>query len=416
MKALLCPLSDGGYLYPAIAVGLELRRRGHVVSAIGRASAAPVLAEAGLPFAAAEDFGVCGGFSATWWGKTGMAQYLAILRSARQVQADLLISSVLCPGAVLAAEVLDVPVVVIGLSVHLWEYQAGGADEPPFGRTRQDRTNLALEHYADLRAEACVRGSSRWPHYPLTGDALLLRGDPALEYPGAVLPDRVAHVGPLVWEPAADPAELAAIRSRLALTGKPVVYAHLGRFFGGTSRWPRLNAAFAKRSPFQAVVEQGRSTRPQPDPSAGIIVVSKPWMGPLIDLAGLVLTSGTSAPALAAMVRGRPLGVYPNGSEQPLLAAACVRAGVASYLFEEQSPDQIGPLAALWHDGEKRASAVVLGRRLVARHGPALAAEIAERVLAGRAWPEGRIDRPDIGGDTSSANRCITGVPGEECP
>ena len=409
MKVLLCPLSDGGYLYPAVAVGRELRRRGHSVSALGRASAAPVLAEAGLPFAAAEDFGVGSGFSATWWGTTGMAQYLATLRAARQVQADLLVTSVLCPGAVLAAEVLDIPVVVIGLSVYLWDYETGGDGEPQVGRARQDRTQLTLQHYADLREEACVSGSSRWPRYPLAGEALLLRGDPALEYPGAVLPDRVHHVGPLAWEPAADPAEVDAVRAQLDRVGKPVVYVHLGRFFGGNSRWPPLNAAFASDSPFQAVVEQGRSTKPQPDPRAGILLVRKPWMGPLIDLAGLVLTSGTSAPVLAALLRGRPLGVCPNGSEQPLLAAACVRAGVAAHVLDQRRDDHLELLRAIWRDNEMRASAIGLGRRLAARESAERAAEIAEGALAGRPWPESRMDRPDAGGDTDSANRCVTG-------
>ncbi len=409
MKILLCPLSDGGYLYPAIAVGRELRRRGYEISALGRAGAAPILAEAGLPFAAAEEFGVGSGFSATWWGTTGMAQYLATLRAARQAQADLLITSVLCPGAVLAAEVLDIPVVVIGFAVHLWDYEAGGDGEPQLGRAREDRTQLTLQHYADLREEACVSGSSRWPRYPLAGEALLLRGDPVLEYPGAVLPDRVGHVGPLSWEPAADPAEVAAIRDRLDRIGKPVVYVHLGRFFGGNSRWPPLNAAFGAGSPFQAVVEQGRSTKPQPDPLAGILLVSKPWMGPLLDLAGLVLTSGTSAPVLAALLRGRPLGVCPNGSEQPLLSAACVRAGVAAYVLDQHHDNQVEQLTAIWRNDEARAGAIGLGRRLAATEGAERAAGIVERVLAGRPWPESRMDRVDSGGETGSANRCGTG-------
>ncbi|MGW2548204.1 hypothetical protein ACWC5I_46955, partial [Kitasatospora sp. NPDC001574] len=46
MNILLCPLSDGGYLYPALAAGRELRRRGHRVGVLGRAGAAAVVAEA----------------------------------------------------------------------------------------------------------------------------------------------------------------------------------------------------------------------------------------------------------------------------------------------------------------------------------------------------------------------------------
>ncbi|MFB7469557.1 glycosyltransferase [Kitasatospora sp. NPDC056184] len=374
MNILLCPLSDGGYLYPALAAGRELLRRGHRVSVLGRAGAAPFAAEAGLPFAAAEEFGGERAFSAARWGVTGLAQYRATVRAARQARADLLVTSVLCNGALLAAEVLDVPVVVLGLSIHLWTYRSGGADEPQYGRTRENRTRETLALYAATREEAGLAGRpSRWPaaggrgtapdDTPLLGDALLLRGLPELEYPGAEVPPQVRYVGPLAWEPAADPAELAAVDAALARTGKPVVYVHLGRFFGGGTPWPRLNATFTGGR-YQAVVEQGRTGDPRPDPDADILLVRKPWLGPLAERAGLVLTAGTSAPVLGALLRGRPLGVTPNGSEQPVLGAALLRAGAAVHLPRTPRPDPAGLLDAAWRDERLRARARALGHRL----------------------------------------------------
>lgn len=380
MRVLLCPLSDGGYLYPAIAAGLELRRRGHDVCALGRASAGLALAEAGVSFVAAEDLGVRDGFSAARWAVTGLEQYLAVRRAAAAARADLLVTSVLCQGALLAAEMLDIPVVVLGLSVHLWEYLAGGEAEPQLGRTRENRAEEMSGFYAGLREQAGLAArSSRWPRHPLLGEALLLRGDPSMEYPGAVLPDRVHHVGPLAWEPAADPGEIDALRRRLDRAGKPVVYVHLGRFFGGSSRWPALNAAFASDGPFQAVVEQGRSTRPEPAVGSDILLVRKPWMGPLIDLAGLVISSGTSAPVLAALLRGRPLGVCPNGAEQPLLAGACVRLGIARHVLGYNCDDHQAVLRSAWQDRGMAEQARALGRRLASAGSASRAADLIER-------------------------------------
>ncbi|MFJ2775078.1 glycosyltransferase [Kitasatospora sp. NPDC087315] len=404
MNILLCPLSDGGYLYPAIAAGRELRRRGHQVGVLGRSAAAPVAAEAGLPFAAAEDFGGRRAFSAACWGTTGPAQYRATVRAARQAGADLLVTSVLCNGALLAAEALDIPVVVIGLSVHLWNYRTGGDDEPQLGRTRKNRTHACLELYTATREQAGLAGRRpRWPESPLLGDALLLRGDPVLECPGAVLPERVHHVGPLAWEPAADQAKLAAVRAQVELSGKPVVYVHLGRFFGGGTPWPRLNATFTDGR-FQAVVEQGRSTDPRPAPGADILLVRKPWMGPLIDLAGLVLTNGTSAPVLAALVRGRVLGVSPNGAEQPLLSGACLRAGVAAHIPRAVTPDPSGPLESAWQNDLLRERARELGHRLAAANNPVRAADVIERAAQRSATSRTRekhgysVHRPGQGG------------------
>ncbi|MFI1096038.1 glycosyltransferase [Streptomyces sp. NPDC020917] len=400
MNVLLCPLSDGGYLYPAIAVGRELRGRGHHVSVLARAGAAPIAAEAGLPFAAAEEFGGRRAFSATWWGRTGVAQYRATVRAARQARADLLVTSVLCNGALLAAETLDIPVVVIGLAAHLWDYRSGGAGEQSWGRTRENRTAVSLDLYESVREQAGLppRRTRRpddparghpCPGSPLLGEALLLRGDPELEHPGSELPQRVHHVGPLAWEPAADAAETAAIRAHTARRGKPVVYVHLGRFFGGRDPWPQLNEAFTG-GPLQAVVEQGRSTDPRPAAGADILLVRKPWMGPLVDMAELVLTSGTSAPVLGALLRGRPLAVSPNGSEQPLLSWACLRAGVAVHLPKAPDPSQdvrsaaAGPAALLTsalRDEQLRDRAAALGRRLAAAGGPARAADVIDQVV-----------------------------------
>jgi UDP:flavonoid glycosyltransferase YjiC (YdhE family) len=376
VNVLLCPLSDAGYLYPAIAVGRELHRRGHGVSVLGRSAAAPVAARAGLSFLAAEDRGGEGGFSVGRWRAGGPAQVRATRQTAHDVGADVLVTSVLSHGALLAGEVLDIPVVVLGLSVYLWDYRAGGDGEWQPETSRAMRTHQTLRIYDELRIEAGLparrdTGST----FPLHGAALLLRGDPSFEYPGAVLPDRVHHVGPLAWEPAAG-SGADAVLAQLDRVGKPVVYVHLGRFFGGHTQWPRLNAAFTG-GPFQAVVEQGRSTNPDPVPGADILLVRKPWMRPFLDRAGLVLASGTSAPVLAALLRGRPLGLSPNGSEQPVLAAACVRTGVGVYLFDDRNP--VAGLSAAWHDSGLRDRARSLGWKLATADSAARAADIVEQ-------------------------------------
>jgi UDP:flavonoid glycosyltransferase YjiC (YdhE family) len=385
VNVLIGSMSDPGYLYPAIAVARELRRGNDTVHVIGRPSAAPAAAAAGLPFLAAKDYGGSGGFSVSRWFLGGLAQYRAILRAAAEVRADVLVTSVLCHGALLAAELLDIPVVVLGLAAHLWDYPAGGADEPqPPSSHRHWRTSTVLEWYGGLREQVSLPArTDTWPSSPLFGTALLLRGDAALEHPGAVLPERVHHVGPFEWEPAPDPAELDRVTETLYRVGKPVVYVHLGRVFGGTGLWPRLNATFSS-GPFQAVVEQGRSSDPLPAAGADILLVREPWMGPLIDRSGVVWSSSTSAPVLAALLRGRPLVVSPAGSEQPVLAAACVRAGVAVRVPDEAGPDLSAVLRSAWRDDGLRERAQALGRRLAGSPGARRAADIIRAAAGGR--------------------------------
>ena len=395
MNILLSPLSDPGYLYPAVAVGLELRRRGHTVHLLGRPSATGTAAAAGLDTVAAADCGAPLAFSAGRWFREGEGQYLATLRAAAAVRADAVVTSVLCHGALVAAEVLDIPVVVLGLAAHLWTYRPGPL--PSADGTRAEREALFLSRLqqirdtAGLRPRADQRGAE-----PLFGTALLVRGASDLEEPGALLPDRVHQVGPCFWEPEAPSADLDAVDGALRAVGKPVVYVHLGRYFGGTGLWPTLADAFTGGR-FQAVVELGRT--PDPDPGAvplrgaDVVQVRKPWMTPLIERSELVLTNATSAPVLGALLRGRPLAVAPEGSEQPLLARACVRAGVAARLPAGARARQT--LARISADDGLHARARRLGAELAATDGPARAADLVTLAVTGR--PErGRKENADV--------------------
>jgi len=329
MNILLCPLSDPGYLYPSLRVGIELRLRGNTVSVLGNETAAAATAAAGLDLIPADQVGDPAAFFVKTWGFHGLNQFQAVCRAAKSVRADLLVTSVLCQGALLAAEVLDLPVVVMGFAAHLWRYQSGADEEPATPADRLWRENIMLANYTLTRDQiGLAPRRDPQPQRALIGSGLLLRGHPDLEHPGAVLPAGIHHAGPCLWEPPPDPGEAADIAAALDRVGKPVVYVHLGRIFDGGALWPRLNSAFTD-GPFQAVVELGRTGRPQPDARADLLVVRKPWMGPLVERAELVLTNATSAPVLMGLSHGRPLVVAPAGSEQPLLAEACLKAGVA---------------------------------------------------------------------------------------
>lgn len=377
MNVLLCPVSSGGFIYPAIAAGLELHGRGQRVTLLGEAAATPAARASGLPFVPAQEYGARGSLAVNMWHVQGSEQYQAVLRAAADLRADVLVTSVLCHGALLAGEALDLPVVVIGLAAYLWRYQAGGEDEPRERAERDWRTADMLRYYRQAREQA---GFGDRPGFPLTGDTHILRGDPALECPDATLPAGVYHAGPCSWEPAADPDEVREVTELLDRVGKPVVYVHLGRVFNGPDMWPMLNAAFTG-GPFQAVVELGRSPARRPAPGADIVAVRKPWMTPLIERAGLVLTSATSAPVLNGLLQGRPLAVAPSGSEQPLLARACVRAGAAVYLPGADGAAWSARICSAWLDRELRDHAGALGGRLARAEGRSRVADMTEAFL-----------------------------------
>lgn len=319
MNVTLCPLSDPGYLYPVLAAGRELRRRGHTVQVLAGPDAAPAVAAAGLELSALAPRTA---LSVAHWTVRGPEQYAAVAAAVRELRPDVLVTSVLNHGALVAAEAAGLPVVVLGLAAHLWPYRFG----PDDGCGRAWRLAEMLKHYTAVRESAGLAPRrDRFADTPLLGSAFLLRGHPVMEVPGAELPSVVRHVGPCWWEPA------PPVREEPLPDAGPVAYVHLGRTFGGSSLWPRLNAAFASGA-YRAVVELGRSGPPEAAPGARLTVGRRARMGPLVERADLVLTNATSAPVLAALLHGKPLLVAPNGSEQQVLAAACLRAGVARRL------------------------------------------------------------------------------------
>jgi UDP:flavonoid glycosyltransferase YjiC (YdhE family) len=384
MRVLLCPLSDPGYLYPALAVGRELRSRGHLVAVLCGPRATRTVALAGLLAVSVEEYGDTRllNVGSRPFNQATIGQYTAVRETARDFGADVLLTSVLCQGSLLAAESLDVPCVVAGFSTWLWPFRQGGAD-PEDDAYREWLVGGMRQFYDEARAAASMRPRrDRHPEQPLLGAAFLLRGHPDLEPEGVTLPDEVCYVGPCAWEPDAAPEDVAQVADQLRSVGKPVVYVHLGRDFGGDSLWPRLNAAFTG-TPFQAIVEQGRSGRADPAPGADVLVIRKPWMDPVISMATLVLTNATSAPVLGALRHGIPLVVAPNGSEQPLLAASCIRTGVAALLPDDPSA-AAETLSSAVVDPRLAERAALIGSKLRASGGAKAAAAIVQDCVGAR--------------------------------
>lgn len=393
MKVLLCPLSSGGFLYPATAAALELHRRGHDVTLFATGAAGRAAAAAGIAVLPPATEREPHAFDVSRWFRDGDSQYRVVREAARALRPDVVVTSVLCPGALLAAEVLDLPVVVLGLTCHLWPYadtaetgaataEGSAAHEAVNSDAEERRWRLAetLKHHAALRTRLGLRSlPSAEAQRQLLGRAFLLRGHPALELPGAALPQGVRHVGPLWWEPSPDDEDPAAddgLAERLDRVGKPLVYVHLGRTFGGESLWRWIDAAFTGTG-HQAVVELARTATRAPAPGADVVTVRRPGMGDLLERAEAVVSNGTSAPVLGALLHARPLLLRPNGGEQRLLGAACLRAGVAAELPAPPAPGDA--VARAVGDTRLRAAARTLGAALAqAKSATAAAQEIEE--------------------------------------
>ncbi|MGE7437869.1 glycosyltransferase [Kitasatospora sp. NPDC001175] len=110
-----------------------------------------------------------------------------------------------------------------------------------------------------------------------------------------------------------------------------------------------------------------------------VLTVRRGWTSDLLSRAELVVANGTSAPVLGALLHDRPLLLSPNGGEQRLLAAACLRAGVAAPLDPAAAVPDLRTVTA---DPALRARVREAGALLRQAESAALAAQAVEE--AGR--------------------------------
>ncbi len=387
MRILLCPLSDGGYLYPTIAAGRELRRRGHHVSVLGRSGAAPVAADAGLPFAATEDFGERRAFSVAWWGTSAMAQYRATVRAARA-------------GARPAHHLRAVPRHPARRRSARPSRGGGRALGPsvglPGGRGRRTAPGQAPAESHPRDASAVRRGAGtgragRGPTTPV-GDDPLPRATPcccaATRRWNTRAPNCPTGCG--TWGRCAGSRRLTRERrtirrEQVARSGKPVVYVHLGRVFEGGSGSP---ASTSHRRPVPGRGRAGTLPEPRTRPGRRHPDGAQAVDGPT-DRPGRHGAHQRHLRPRAGRPGARP---PPRGLAQRLRAAAAHRRLHAGRCGRAPAEIRAVGLAALlesaWRDDALRDRARALGRRLAAMDGAARAADIVERVAQHSAIPK----------------------------
>lgn len=384
MRFLFCSFASPGYLYPLTGLALELRARGHQVAFATGPEARPVLEAAEIeriPRGAAdgESFRV-----GVWWRPLAAAIDLKhVEHAAARFAPDALVTHPLCQGALLARERGRIPTAVLGFFAYLWPSPggSGGAEA-----NRRWRLGECVRIMNGARALFSLPPLAGGDPAPFLGDLWMLRSVPRLVPELPALPARVHAVGACAWEPAADAAAgWSALRPALARPGAPLVYAQPGRTFDGPGFWPQLVEALGG-GPLQVVASTGRL-----DQEAGPIppnFVARPHVpqGVVARRARVVVSSGSTAPVLAALAHGVPQVVIPSGGETPDNAARLAAAGCALRLpVDGLTPAALRRAVDEAMDSPGMAAAARrLRRDFAAAAGFSAAAGLVERLAAGR--------------------------------
>jgi MGT family glycosyltransferase len=420
--AIICP-EDAGHLLSIGPMGTELIRRGHRITVLARAKAAPLVEQLGLSLhALAMDdvplrsphlswlaFSL---FGAGW--KIYMRERFrwradAILTKApdaiRALEIDGIIADQTVSAAGTVAEHCGIPFVTV-CSALLWNEEAG--IPPPFTawpykESHQARLRNRLGYGAwhwYIRAELKVMNRYRkaWNLHPFTKIdeaysplAQISQLCPEFDFPRQQLAPHFHYIGSLAAERRVT-TEQAFPWERL--TEKRLILASLGTIADGKNAlvFRRILKACAGLD-VQLVLALGKWSDKQDSvreklgtiPANAIVVDFAPQLA-LLDKAALLITHAGVNTVLEALCRGVPMVALPRSADQPGMGSRIAYAGAGLLgSFSRCRPEMLrGLVERVLADDAFRARAQKIGQTIIAAGGAQRAAEIAEQALLTR--------------------------------
>jgi UDP:flavonoid glycosyltransferase YjiC (YdhE family) len=331
-RFLFCSLASPGFLYPAIGLGVSLRRRGHTVAFLTDPVHNTILDRVGLiPVNRAEQSGA--GFRVELWGKPLVIalQVKQLENAAKMFHPDVLVGQQLTLAPLIVRERLKIPAAIIGMFTALWPKWPPYVDSAPPDCI--SHKNWLYEEMLSLYNEA--RSLFRLSPYPFssgespfTGDLFMLRSVQELEGDISHLPEQVHLVSSCLWDEDQKDEDLENWLNGGGSGNDPLVYVQQGKFFEKPHFWKSLiTGAGDFRLRFVASV--GRMDCELGQLPSNFFVRSHISQRQVLQRARVMVASATSTVILGALTEGVPSLLIPGGGEQPIAAERCRAFGAA---------------------------------------------------------------------------------------
>jgi UDP:flavonoid glycosyltransferase YjiC (YdhE family) len=415
--ALTCP-DAAGHILPIGAIGCELQRRGHRITFIARAKAAPLVAALGLPFHELKTdgvppvtsdvlwtiFGYCGAnwvisvrCAAAW---DAQVMLLKLPRMVQELGIDGIVADQGFAAAMTAAERAGVPCVhvcsappwnvdaALPPTFTSWPYKAGLAARlrnrcgyaawnwyiaPTLRIINRYRRAWGLRRFS--RMDECYSPLAQISQFFSEFDFPRSTAPKCFHYVGALTADHDYGADSFPWE---------------RLDGRPIIYASLGTVADPMNRpvYPKIAAA-CQGLPAQLVMARGKWEQEEGGrentydlPGNPLVVDFAPQLA-LLDRAAVMITHAGLNTVLGSISRGVPMVALPRSTDQPGNAARIVYsgAGLCALFHGGTSEDLRGVIERVLSDERFRRRAKELGQAMRRAGGVPRAADIAEQAL-----------------------------------
>lgn len=380
MRVLLCPIGSRGFVYPMIGIARRLKERGHEVAFATSIDFADVIQGAHMQ-RLARDRNDGQSFQLNNWGHPLVVaiQVRHAQNAIERFHPDVMLSSTLALGPLIAGELADLPVAVLGLATYLWPVALPGGGHRSADPLAEYRHREMVALYNAARG---LFGLSQSPAAleasPLLGSLYLLQTVPLFEPLTDHLPGRVRLVGSCLHEPEPPDAELVEWLDGAG----PLIYVQHGSVFrAGDTFWPALDAASDELGlRVAASMERFRGAPPASRDARRLLRGHVPQAS-VLEQARAVVGSANTTAVLGAITHGLPLLVFPTGGEQPALATRLAAVGAAAVLSASApSSDVLATLKRVLDDGAEREAARRLRAAFAAYDGPRLVAAALEEL------------------------------------
>lgn len=301
--------------------------------------------------------------------------------------ADVLVTTQLGLGPLIASEVFRLPVAVLGFASYLWPlWPSDHKPQSPKEERLQWRYGDMMGYYNKARSVLGLSPSNA-DHLmnPLLGDLFMIQTVQELERNEYDLPSNARFVGSCGWEPESDDPALTAWLEDRSAGGAPLLYVQPGRSFDQPSYWPHLREALANK-PLRVAAATDRMDGEVGALPKNFFVRGHLPQGKVLEYSSAVITTGHTTAVLGALTHGLPSILLPAGSASDDIAENCARAG-AAMCFEDVPLDVAffeSAVNELLLNRKLRQNAESLRDALVKAGGCNRAAELIEEMSVGR--------------------------------
>jgi UDP:flavonoid glycosyltransferase YjiC (YdhE family) len=247
---------------------------------------------------------------------------------------DVLVANMFSLGAILAAEIADVPIALFGVGAYLFPTRPVEKSKHKAYEALRYRRWVEMHRVYDSARELvglAPRGlPTTFEDSPLLGNLFLLPTIPELEGDLTECPPSVHAVGNCLWSPRGNHSADQPVCGK-STTTTPLIFVQQGRTFGEGGFWEVLMSAL-EASPIKAVADIGRMDAIRHASSSNIVVSEFADLTLALSSCCGVVCGGNTTAVMGALTHGLPLIIFPLGNEGHDMGLRCQEAGVAIIL------------------------------------------------------------------------------------